>query len=81
MVVSSEVNIPVLSLASIFTEQDRKKIGACNFTAVQDEIDPEIFLKLMNNFYKRVTIIHSTDPKIINEIDNLKRKQPTTALP
>jgi len=71
MSVSMIQDIPIISLASNFSEQDRKKLKSCNIVAVHDEISSAKMLDFIHQLYpniKNIVLIHSTSNKIFSEV-------------
>jgi putative ABC transport system substrate-binding protein len=62
---------PIVSLASDFSDADRKKLNPCNIVAVHDEISPQQELKFIHAVYpqlKNIVLVHSADDKMFPEV-------------
>lgn len=71
MTVSMIYNIPIVSLAAQFSEQDRRKLNPCNIAVVHDEITPEQSIAFIHAAYpnlRHLTLIHSTSDKIFSQV-------------
>lgn len=64
-------NKPIVSLAAVYTEEDRKSKTPCNITAVHDEVSPAYLINFIHALYptlKHLTLIHSANEKVYPEI-------------
>jgi putative tryptophan/tyrosine transport system substrate-binding protein len=71
MSVSMVKQQPIVSLASDFSDADRKKLNPCNITAVHDEISPAQELKFIRAVYpqlKNIVLVHSADDKVFPQV-------------
>jgi putative ABC transport system substrate-binding protein len=65
-------HIPIVSIASNYTEKQRKYRHPCNVAAVNDSIPPEAqldFIQRLMPHLTQVTIVHSADDKVIQEVN------------
>lgn len=64
-------DIPVVSLASKITDEERNKLQYCNVVAVHDEISPKALVEFAHDALpnlKQLTLIHSPADKIFPEV-------------
>lgn len=63
---------PILSLATDFSEKERRKLRPCNMAIVNDEISPPQIIAFIHAVYPQITqltLIHSASEKIMPEVD------------
>jgi putative ABC transport system substrate-binding protein len=68
-------NTPIVSIASNYTEAERQHRHPCNITSVNDSIPPKpqlLFIKRVMPNLKQITIVHSADDKVIQEVNQFK---------
>jgi putative ABC transport system substrate-binding protein len=71
MAISMVKNIPIVSLASDISDNDRQKLNPCNIAVVHDEISNEQQLAFIHATYpnlKEITLFHSADDKVFPEV-------------
>ncbi len=76
MVLGNEKQVPVLSLASTLTEDDRKANNILNVTSVKDELATETilgFIQALPLKSKSILLVHSADGKIYQELENIQK--------
>ena len=64
-------NTPIVSIASEYTEAQRKHRQPCNITSVNDSIPPKPQLEFMKSVIpnlKQLTIVHSASDKVIQQV-------------
>ena len=62
---------PIVSLASMYSDEDRKKQNPCHTVLVHDEIAPRQIIDFIHQVYpniNRIALIHSTSDKIFPDI-------------
>jgi len=72
MTLSAIHNQPIVSLAALYSEQDRAKQKPCNITVVHDEISPAQIVAFVHMVYpniKKLTLIHSPTEKIYTDVN------------
>lgn len=72
MTVSAIHDQPIVSLAALYSEQDRAKQHPCNITVVHDEISPAQIVAFVHAVYpniKKLTLIHSPTDKIYADVN------------
>jgi len=65
-------SIPVVSLASDLTDEDRQKLNPCHAAVVHDEINPETIIHFIHQVYPsltKLTLIHSSANKVFPEVN------------
>lgn len=65
-------DIPIVSLASDLTDEQRKKIHPCHAAAVHDEISSQQILEFIHAVYPKLTeltLVHSAADKVFPEVD------------
>lgn len=69
-------NKPIISLASDFTETNRKNLKSCNIVAVHDEISSKQTIEFAKKVYpnlKNILLVHSSSDKVIPEVAEIKQ--------
>lgn len=72
MTVSSVHQQPIVSLAALYSDQDRAKQHPCNITVVHDEISPEQIVAFVHDVYpniKHLSLVHSPSEKIYADVN------------
>lgn len=62
---------PILSLAAVYSQQDRNQRKNCNIAVVRDEISTEQLLQFIHRVYPQLShlvLVHSTSDKIYPEL-------------
>ncbi len=74
MTISMAHNQPIVSLAALYTEQDKETDKKSNITRVLDEIGPEKPLNLMKETFsglKKISLIYSNTEKVFPDVETL----------
>lgn len=72
MAVSMIKKQPIVSLAALFSETDRKKRNVVNLTGVHDEIEPQKQIKFIQTIFpslKKITLLYSNSEKVFPEVE------------
>lgn len=76
MTISMIKKTPILSLASDFSDTQRKKLHPCNVAVVQDEISSESQLNFMHKAFpnlKKVVLLYSPTDEIFTQVEEAKK--------
>ena len=71
MTLSMIKKVPVVSLASDFSESDRSKLKNCNIVAIHDEISAKQTINFIHQVYPKINnilLVHSSVDKVLPEV-------------